>query len=264
TGLPVPLPVPDGMSGFVDSVPYTWLVVTSPERWDPAAYRGIGPLVTAIALFLAWCFAMTPRSWYPRHGRRRAMELCLARMRRSRGTRLWLVIAAIGSILILCVWYQGRAETAREWNGGGWGALYSSLIGLGVGGGLVWYVRTVGQWVLRREAMGFGDVTLMAMLGVWFGWQGAIVIFMLAAIFGLLFGILVVIVQKRPMPYGPFLAMAATVLLFRWPGFWRTLEPTLSLFSRTEIAVAGGGLFLLMGPLLWIVRNIRTKCFGNE
>jgi len=40
-----------------------------------------------------------------------------------------------------------------------------SLAGLIVGGGLVWIVRVIGTRVLRREAMGFGDVILMAMIG---------------------------------------------------------------------------------------------------
>ena len=264
-GPQVPLPEGDGID--TGAFPYVPLSVTSPQRWTVGTYEGIGSLVMAMGIFWAWCFAMAPRSWYPRHGVRRAMGLCWARMRRSRASVGWLIVAVVGTGCILFVRMRssGGSLGGNELSGntGEWRGLYSALIGLGVGGGLVWYVRCIGQWVLRQEAMGFGDVTLMAMLGVWFGWQGAVVIFLFAPLFGLIFGILMVVVQKRPMPYGPFLAMVATGLLLQWREIWRFLEPTLLLFTRTEIALVGGGMLLLMGPLLWIVRTVRVRLFGN-
>ena len=43
-------------------------------------------------------------------------------------------------------------------------------------------VRVLGSQVLRREAMGFGDVTLMAMIGAFLGWQAAVLTFFLGAV----------------------------------------------------------------------------------
>ena len=58
-----------------------------------------------------------------------------------------------------------------------WAALLTALVGLVAGGGIVWVVRLIGAVALRREAMGFGDVTLMAMVGAFVGWQASLIVF---------------------------------------------------------------------------------------
>ncbi len=68
--------------------------------------------------------------------------------------------------------------------------LPSSLVGMATGMTLIWSVRLVGRFVLGREAMGFGDVTLMGMIGAFVGWQACILIFFLAPFAGLVLGII--------------------------------------------------------------------------
>lgn len=114
-----------------------------------------------------------------------------------------------------------------------WEGLMVGVIGLLVGGGLTQAVRLVGSAALRREAMGFGDVTLMAMIGAYLGWQAAVLTFFLAPFFGLshaLWKLLVFLGKKlsgkqatsadREIPFGPYLSMAALALLLSWPWFW--------------------------------------------
>ena len=62
----------------------------------------------------------------------------------------------------------------------------SALLGLLVGVGLD-SVRPqdAPAFVFRREAMGFGDVTLMGMIGAFLGWQAAVLTFFLGPFFGL-------------------------------------------------------------------------------
>ena len=46
------------------------------------------------------------------------------------------------------------------------------MLGLAVGWGLTQFVRKSASFILRREAMGFGDVTLMGMIGAFHGLAG--------------------------------------------------------------------------------------------
>jgi len=97
-------------------------------------------------------------------------------------------------------------------------AVANSLIGLVVGAGLIYVLGVVGKLVFKKEAMGFGDVKLMGMmgglLGVWF----VILIFFIAPIYGVVFGVIVLATKgEHHIPYGPFLSMAAVTLLLWGP-----------------------------------------------
>ena len=95
----------------------------------------------------------------------------------------------------------------------------SALVGTAVGGGLVWAVRLIGAVTLGREAMGFGDVTLMGMIGAFLGWQACLMIFFLAPFFGLLVGVLQWVFHgESEIPYGPYLCLATLAVIVRWRG----------------------------------------------
>jgi leader peptidase (prepilin peptidase) / N-methyltransferase len=109
----------------------------------------------------------------------------------------------------------------------------AGLVGLVVGAGLTQSVRMTAGFVLRREAMGLGDVTLLGMVGAFLGWQAAVLTFFLAPFFGLAHAAwkMLVYLRKRlaggqlsssdrEIPYGPYLSMAAAALLFAWPTVW--------------------------------------------
>jgi leader peptidase (prepilin peptidase)/N-methyltransferase len=121
---------------------------------------------------------------------------------------------------------------------------WMGLLGLLVGAGLTQLVRLVGSTVLRREAMGFGDVTLMGMIGVFLGWQAAIMAFFLGACFGLIHAVwkLTIYVKKwlrrqklssadRELPFGPYLSMGALALVLSWHWLWISPGPAREAFS---------------------------------
>lgn len=90
----------------------------------------------------------------------------------------------------------------------------ASLVGLAVGGGVIWLIRIIGGLVFRREAMGFGDVLLMGLIGAVLGWEATLLVFFIAPFFGLAYGLGQMIRHKEhEVPYGPFLSMATGVVM---------------------------------------------------
>ena len=87
------------------------------------------------------------------------------------------------------------------------------LTGLLVGTGVLVAVRMVGQRIFRKEAIGLGDVKLLAFIGVFLGWKASLFSILCGSIFGTLYGILMLMKESRSgergdrmIPFGPFLA----------------------------------------------------------
>ncbi len=95
-------------------------------------------------------------------------------------------------------------------------ALALSLAGVAAGGGLLWAIGTVGSWIFKREAMGGGDVKLMAMVGALLGFPKTILVnLFLAPLLGSAVGLVLKLrFKKEVIPYGPFLSVATLAALF--------------------------------------------------
>lgn len=103
--------------------------------------------------------------------------------------------------------------------------LLVSLAGLVVGGGVTWLMRILGHWALRREAMGLGDVVLMAMIGSFLGWQASIMVFFMAPMIALAVVVLSWIFRReRELPFGPYLSLAALYVTLNWKSLWGNFE----------------------------------------
>ncbi len=81
--------------------------------------------------------------------------------------------------------------------------------------------------VLPREAMGFGDVKFMAAIGAFVGWQGVIFTLTVSALIGSAVGVTTILLGRRDwssrIPYGPYIALAATLWVFfgeAMTGWW--------------------------------------------
>ena len=251
--LPVAPPAAVGPAGLgPPALPTSdFLRLTSPFPW-PAWLNGLhhaAPLAIGLACWWLWCVALMPRTWFARHGWRRALGLMLARLRRERVTHRIALMGALGSLAIAAVWFFGGPR---------WQALLSSLVGLAAGGGLVWVVRVIGTAVLQREAMGFGDVTLMAMIGSFLGWQACLMVFFLSPFAALLFGLATLILRRETeIPYGPFLCLGALVVIVRWAALWAWAEPIFALGAIVPLVLAV--CMVLMVPLLLVLRFLRES-----
>jgi prepilin signal peptidase PulO-like enzyme (type II secretory pathway) len=229
-----------------------FMTLSSPAPW-PARLNGLGdnsPYVVGLLCWLLWCFALLPRHWRGRKGLEMALAIFWGRI--SRDPYSWVigVVAAAGAVWIWLIWDLGPPH---------WQGLLSSLIGMTVSAGLVWAVRLIGGKVMQQEAMGFGDVTLMAMIGAALGWQAGLMVFLLAPVVALVFGLVQVLASgKGQIPFGPFLCIAAIGLIFGWGQAWPWASPIFAMFYSlgwmSSFLVIAGFLVALAGLLAFVMR----------
>jgi prepilin signal peptidase PulO-like enzyme (type II secretory pathway) len=229
-----------------------WFV---PDKW--MAENG---LITGWAIWTAWCFSLADWRWSGALARRRGVPRAIRHFVNGLfHDGFWKVLAGIwilGAIGILWCWTI---------NGATWLGLFSALTGLAVGGGVTWSIRLVATWALNMEAMGFGDVTLMGMIGAMLGWQAALIAFFLSP-FAAIVIVLVryVITRDAYTPFGPYLCAGAAMTVFWWDRLYNgwlsdnllLMGPVLLWFS---LAMLG-----LMGLLLFVWRHIKLRLFGDR
>ena len=77
---------------------------------------------------------------------------------------------------------------------------------------------TTSKIVIPREAMGLGDVKLLAGIGAFLGWQATVFAIVLSSTVGSLVSLALIAVGKKDfqsrIPYGPYIALAAVVWIF--------------------------------------------------
>jgi prepilin signal peptidase PulO-like enzyme (type II secretory pathway) len=106
-----------------------------------------------------------------------------------------------------------------------WQSLYGSLVGLAFGGCMIWSIRIIGTYALQKEAMGFGDVTLMAMIGATLGWQATLIAFVYAMVVVVLALVIQIIATgNQALAFGPYLCAGAALTIFRWKITWPFAE----------------------------------------
>jgi leader peptidase (prepilin peptidase)/N-methyltransferase len=77
---------------------------------------------------------------------------------------------------------------------------------------------TADHIVLPQEAMGLGDVAFMAAIGAFLGWQGVLFALTVSSILGAVVGVTLILLKRlewsKWIPYGPYIALAATLWVF--------------------------------------------------
>lgn len=133
-------------------------------------------------------------------------------------------------------------------------AVVESMLGVLIGSGLVLWIGLLAEVVLRKEAMGFGDVKLVGAIGAFFGWQGAVFCVFGGAVLGTIgLGLVMLVHGLRPKParasggeeptapvgfgretpFGPMLA-AGSLIYFLW------LHPVVDQYFRDVADLLAG------------------------
>ena len=100
-------------------------------------------------------------------------------------------------------------------------AAISLFEGMAAGGIIFLAITYLGGLIFGKETMGFGDVKMMAALGLYVGFQGIIAIAILAFLIAAIYSVALLIVQKikhkeliEYIAFGPFIVIAAFIVIF--------------------------------------------------
>ena len=94
----------------------------------------------------------------------------------------------------------------------------NSFIGMVTGFGLFYLVALSGSALFKKEALGGGDIKMMAMVGALTGWKGVLSTTFFGSLTGTIVGIFLILLKGKKketkIPFGPFLAFGAVITIF--------------------------------------------------
>ena len=234
--------------------PVTFLTPVPPA--GPIKWRGTVGLLTGLAIWTGWCFALADRRLITRKGFRKAIEFFFAGLVRHPTWKLLVGIWVAGLFGIGAIYALGD----RAWYG-----LLSSLIGLAVGGSIVWVIRIIGSSAMNVEAMGFGDVTLMAMIGAFVGWQAAGLAFFLAPFAAIAIVIIqFVVTRDNRIPFGPYLCAGTMLTIIFWDRLFNQWFIDLTKMIGVVGIWMGVAIFGLMWLMLYAWRKIKEAIYASQ
>lgn len=250
---------PKCMNGIAwyDNVPiFSWLLLGAKCRHCGTPISWQYPVVEALTgvLFLAvyWRFGFTPAT--PIY-----MALCAGLIIVTFvDLREWIIpneVTFAGIFAGLAVSLLGMA--LPEAAGLRVVSVFDALLGIVLGGGILYLLDLITLVILKKPGMGFGDVKLLAMIGAFIGWQGVLGTLMLACILGSAIGLSLILAGKLSgtgvspvaqdheqdahatdddevlhghyIPFGPYLALAGLIFLFWGPeaieAYWAITQP---------------------------------------
>jgi len=102
--------------------------------------------------------------------------------------------------------------------GGTFTDLRSAVIGAAAGYLVLWAVFWAFKFATGKEGMGYGDFKLLAAIGAWLGWKLLPLTILASSLVGAVVGIAMIVFAKhareKPIPFGPYLAVAGLIAMF--------------------------------------------------
>ena len=107
--------------------------------------------------------------------------------------------------------------------------LKDAVLGAAAGYLVLWSIYWLFKLTTGKEGMGYGDFKLLAALGAWMGWKALLPIILLSSLVGAIVGIALIVLARRgreiPIPFGPYLAAAGTIVMLTGDRLTRWLVP---------------------------------------
>jgi leader peptidase (prepilin peptidase)/N-methyltransferase len=98
-----------------------------------------------------------------------------------------------------------------------WKGLLKSFVGAMAGGISLFLIAEIASFIYKKEAMGMGDVKLLAMIGSFIGWKWALFTIFTSSLLGTIAGVILIFAGKAEMkgkiPFGPYLALGSVISL---------------------------------------------------
>jgi len=102
-----------------------------------------------------------------------------------------------------------------------------SLAGILIGGLLVAFLAVIGKIIWKKEAMGGGDLKLLAAIGAFLGWKGVFLSIFFGSILGTVISLALIYSKKKKwddyVPFGPYLAIGAIIAILYKGNFFLSL-----------------------------------------
>ena len=241
----LPVPVITERSFAAATLTEDFLVAWGPLNMSKAIDSSVQHLATTITLFVLW-WAICAARWTPEN---KEVSKDLGQKMSQWFSEPRNLVLVLGIAVLSIVNWLGGVRLA---------ALESGMIGLAVSAGIVWFTRAGASLALGREAMGMGDVTLMAMVGIWLGWQPAVLIFFLATFIGLVHGLFQLVMHREnELPFGPSLCLAAVLVTLFWQFVWGWASVLFD--DVVQLGTVLGLVVLLTAVTLFLWRWMRGK-----
>jgi len=225
-------------------------------------------LMLALSIFTIWYLALLPKTINFRLGFFKGIKIMIGSVVRPRRkpkidirstprkplllTKILTAIWLVGTIAVFVAWQTLPAVNKTS--------LFSAFMGMAAGGGLVWTVRIIASSVLNQEAMGFGDVTLMFMIGAFLGWQPSLLVFGLAPLSMLLIALAYFIATRdNQMAFGPYLCLSTLILILFWHPIWSAVELSFFGIGAKPLLIIGVGALVLMAVMLFGIQWVKFK-----
>ena len=240
-------PIPPAIAITVEPI---WL--TQPNAWPPVLDSARGLLIALMCL-VVWVYALLPKTLWYRGGVVKFFRYLVASIVRSPGTKWLGLLLSILVVYTTSIWVLGGDQ---------WKGLLSSIVGMAAAGAVVWSIRCIASPILGQEAMGFGDVTLMAMIGSFLGWQASAVAFFVSPFTGCVIAITQwFLTRSRLIAFGPFLCSGALIVILNWVRIWeRWGHPIFEIGFLLPIVFAVGLVMLAIMLSIWqIVKRILVR-----